>query len=120
MAEVRVEIYNQAYVLRGEKSEAQLRRVAREVDYRMSEIATTRRNLDVTRIAVLVALHLAEDHLDLQARYDRVVKMLEDQYAKQQTQEDLMTPMRRDLEQPKKQRPEDKDERGFPTSPRSK
>ncbi|MFP4200451.1 MAG: cell division protein ZapA, partial [Clostridia bacterium] len=80
MADVRVDIFHKSYILKGEKSAAQLRKVATEVDYRMKEIAETSPRMDVTRIAVLTALTLAEEYLEIQERYDRVVQMLEDEY----------------------------------------
>ena len=95
MTEVRVDIFDRSYLLRGDKSAAQLRKVAREVDYRMKEVAETSSRLDMTRVAVLVALLLAEDYLDLQERYDRVVQMLEEQYEKKRGSDQLVIPMRR-------------------------
>ena len=100
MTEVRVEIFDRSYLLRGEKSAAQLRKVAREVDYRMKEVAELSSNLDMTRVAVLAALLLAEEYLELQERYDRVVQMLEEQYEKQRGSDQLVIPMRRGQAEP--------------------
>ncbi|MFO7942347.1 MAG: cell division protein ZapA [Bacillota bacterium] len=96
MAEVKVDIYHRSYILKGEKSAAQLRKVATEVDYRMKEIAEASPRMDVTRIAVLTALTLAEEYLEIQERYDRVVQMLEDEYRKGNRESHPVIPMKRD------------------------
>ncbi len=96
MAEVRVDIYHKSYILKGEKSAAQLRKVAMEVDYRMKEIAEASPKMDMTRLAVLTALTLAEDYLETQERYDRVVQMLEDEYRKGRRDTKPVIPMKRD------------------------
>jgi cell division protein ZapA len=62
-----VEIYDQKYsiVLRAEMQEADVRRIADEVDARMREIADVAHTPDSLKIAVLTALHLAQELRDL-------------------------------------------------------
>lgn len=91
-----MDIYHKGYILKGEKSAAQLRKVAMEVDYRMKEIAEAAPKVDVTRLAVLTALTLAEEYLETQERYDRVVQMLEDEYQKGRRETNHVIPMKRD------------------------
>ena len=62
-----VEIYDQKYsiVLKAEMQEADVRRVADDVDERMREIAAVANTPDSLKIAVLTALHLAQELRDL-------------------------------------------------------
>ncbi|GEM_PF-4907834 len=94
-----MEILKRTYILRGDKSPSKLRRVAREVDYHMSDIVEAMPNMDMTRTAVLAALNLAEEYLELQDRYDRVVRMLEEEYRKNrevEAEDEPVIPLRRD------------------------
>jgi cell division protein ZapA len=65
---VRVEIYNQEYHLQGESQEAQAQELARYVDERMRAVAEVTGAVDSLRIAVLAALHLADEVFRLRAR----------------------------------------------------
>ena len=97
MNEIKVEIFNRTYILRGNKTPTELRRVAREVDYRMKDVSELAPNMDLTRTAVLASLNLAEEYIDLQKRYDRVVRMLEEEYRKNRANQprDSVVPLRR-------------------------
>ena len=72
---VRVEIYDQVYHLRGETNEAHAQQLARYVDERMRAVAEVTGAVDSLRIAVLAALHLADELSHLRARQQE----LEDQ-----------------------------------------
>lgn len=63
-----VEIYDQKYsiVLRKEMQESDVRSIADDVDARMREIAEVANTPDSLKIAVLTALHLAQELRDLQ------------------------------------------------------
>jgi cell division protein ZapA len=65
---VRVEIYDQVYHLRGETDEAHAQELARYVDERMRAVAEVTGAVDSLRIAVLAALHLADEVAHLRAR----------------------------------------------------
>ncbi len=65
---VRVEIYDQVYHLRGETDEAHAQELARDVDERMRAVAEVTGAVDSLRIAVLAALHLADEVAHLRAR----------------------------------------------------
>jgi cell division protein ZapA len=58
-----VEIYDQKYsiVLKADIQEAEIRRVADDVDERMREISAVANTPDSLKIAVLTALHLAQE-----------------------------------------------------------
>ena len=72
---VRVEIYDQVYHLRGETDQAHAQELARYVDERMRAVAEVTGAVDSLRIAVLAALHLADELAHLRARQ----KELEDE-----------------------------------------
>ena len=60
---IEVEIYDQKYsiVLQSDMQEADVRRVAGDVDERMREISAVANTPDSLKIAVLTALHLAQE-----------------------------------------------------------
>ena len=62
-----VEIYDQKYsiVLKADIQEAEVRRIADDVDERMREISAVANTPDSLKIAVLAALHLAEELREL-------------------------------------------------------
>jgi len=63
-----VEIYDQKYsiVLKSSVPETEVRKLAEEVDERMREIAAQSSTADSLKIAILTALHLAQEYRDLQ------------------------------------------------------
>ena len=65
---VDVEIYDQKYsiVLKSSVPETEVRKLAEEVDERMREIAAQSSTADSLKIAILTALHLAQEYRDLQ------------------------------------------------------
>jgi len=68
-----VEIYDQRYsiVLKSSLSEAEVRKLAEEVDRRMRDIATQANTADSLKVAVLTALHLVQEYRELQRNCDR-------------------------------------------------
>ncbi|HSU87689.1 MAG TPA: cell division protein ZapA, partial [Terriglobia bacterium] len=64
---VEVEIYDQKYsiVLKTALPEAEVRKLAEEIDSRMREIAAQANTPDSLRVAILTALHLAQEHKEL-------------------------------------------------------
>ncbi|HET9220452.1 MAG TPA: cell division protein ZapA [Terriglobia bacterium] len=62
-----VEIYDQKYsiVLKADIQEAEVRRIAEDVDDRMRAISAVANTPDSLKIAVLAALHLAQELRDL-------------------------------------------------------
>jgi len=67
-----VEIYDQKYsiVLKAPLNETQVRKLAEDVDARMREIASGANTADSLKLAILTALHIAQDYLDLQRVWD--------------------------------------------------
>lgn len=71
---VRVTILDQVYHLRaaGGSDAEQVERAASYVDTRMRAIAARTRDVDSLRIAVLTALHIADEYHTLKARYEQL------------------------------------------------
>ena len=70
---VAVEIYDQKYsiVLKSSLSESEVRKLAEEVDARMRDVAAQANTADSLKVAVLTALHLAQEHRELQRNYEK-------------------------------------------------
>jgi cell division protein ZapA len=68
-----VEIYDQKYsiVLKTPLSESEVRRIAQEVDTRMRDIAAQASTPDSLKVAILTALHLAEECRQLRSKTDQ-------------------------------------------------
>ena len=68
---VRVEIYDQTYQLRGSDPEY-IGRLADYVDTKMRVIAQSASTVDSLRVAVLAALNIADEFLQLKQKYDSI------------------------------------------------
>ena len=76
--DVRVEIFDHVYHLRvGSDSDAeQIEQAAAYVDTKIRAVAANTRDVDSQRLAVLAALHIADELQALQVRYDALVSSL--------------------------------------------
>ena len=70
---VRVNIFDQIYSLRSPKGEAHIRRIAEVVDERMRQISAHTTTFELSRIAVLAALNIADELQDLKAVRDETI-----------------------------------------------
>jgi cell division protein ZapA len=63
-----VEIYDQKYsiVLKSSLAESEVRQLAQEIDTRMRDIAVHANTPDSLKVAILAALHLAQEYRELQ------------------------------------------------------
>jgi cell division protein ZapA len=61
VSNVKVEIYDQVYQLRGELDEQYVRRLADYVDGKIRSIAASTRSVDTVRAAVLAALNVTDE-----------------------------------------------------------
>ncbi len=95
--DVTVSIYGNRYTLRSEADPDQLRELAADVDARMREAANAGGTMGADRIAVLVALNLAdelvrerdaleEEREDLRTRTGRILAILNDGLGKEGSQ----------------------------------
>ncbi len=73
-----VQIFGQVYHLRGSEDPDYARRVARLVDDRMNAIADQMATVDSFRVAVLAALHIADEYLRLKEQHDGYKVRVED------------------------------------------
>jgi cell division protein ZapA (FtsZ GTPase activity inhibitor) len=69
-----VEIYDQKYtiVLKSDMQEAEVLQLAEDVDARMREIAAAAKTPDSLKIAVLTALHLAQELRELRRSSEEI------------------------------------------------
>lgn len=64
-----VRIYGESYTLRTAEPQSRIEEVARLVDSRMREVAASGKVVSTTKIAVLAALHLADELLRLRGQH---------------------------------------------------
>jgi cell division protein ZapA len=73
---VMVEIFGDNYAIKGDVEPEKIMEVAQLVDQRMIQAAQANPRLPAARIAVLVALNIAEEFLRLEKDYQQVIGML--------------------------------------------
>jgi cell division protein ZapA len=81
---IQVEIFDKSYSVQGELDEAYVQGLARTVDEKMRAMASATGSLDTGRLAVLAALHLADEletyrqqRGELRQRVERCVRLVE-------------------------------------------
>lgn len=74
---IRVEIYDQAYHMRGQLDPAYIRQLAQFVDGKMRSIATRTKTVDSLRVAVLAALNIADECHQLRAKCETATRHVE-------------------------------------------
>lgn len=79
---VAVTIFGEEYVVTGEENAEYIQMLAAYVDRRMKMIQQRNPNLSNSKVAVLVALNLADELNKLQEDYDDMVKALEEEKKK--------------------------------------
>ncbi len=73
---IRVSIFDQTYSLRSQSGGEHVERVAKLVDERMRHIASHITTYDISRIAVLAALNIADEMETLKAYYEQEIQTL--------------------------------------------
>lgn len=73
---IRVEIYNQTYSIRSDGDSDYIMRLADFVDRRMREIANGTLTVDSLKVAILAALHVADELHRLKAVHESVDQQL--------------------------------------------
>ena len=70
---IEVEIYDQKYsiVLKAPIDESEVRKLADDVDMRMREISAGANTADSLKVAILTALHLAQEYRELEHKCDQ-------------------------------------------------
>jgi len=69
---IKVEIYDQSYVMKGELDTEYVQGLAKMVDAKMRSIASRTRTVDTLRVAVLAAMNMADECQQLRAKMARV------------------------------------------------
>jgi len=77
--DVRVEIFDHVYHLRvnSEADAEQIEKAAAYVDQKIRAVAANTRDVDSQRLAVLAALHIADEMQTLQSRYQELLASIE-------------------------------------------
>ncbi|HUF03080.1 MAG TPA: cell division protein ZapA [Aridibacter sp.] len=68
---IRVEIYNQTYNIRSDGDNDYILKLAEYVDDKMRDIASGTLTVDSLKVAILAALHIADEHHRLQAELEQ-------------------------------------------------
>jgi cell division protein ZapA len=75
---IRVTIYDQVYYLKSDDTDrAYMRDVAAYVDQRMHNIASRTQTVDSFRVAVLSALHIADELMRLRREHERLQEQVQ-------------------------------------------
>lgn len=74
-----VEIYGKQYRMSGDSSPDHIRRIASFVDEKMKELSLSNPQLDSTRLAVLSAINIASDYLQLKTDYNELMTLFEEE-----------------------------------------
>ena len=77
MKRVEVEIFGEIYRLRTENPD-ELAKLVRMVDSTMKAISQSTRSFAGSRVAVLAALKIAEDYIQLKRDYDELLQLLDE------------------------------------------
>jgi len=76
---VTVEIFGETYSLKSDTELDQVVKVAALVDERMKKISKSNLCLSPSRVAILAALNIAEELLQLEHNYKELIKMVEEE-----------------------------------------
>ncbi|ADU31423.1 cell division protein ZapA [Evansella cellulosilytica] len=69
-----VTIYGQQYTIVGEKNEEHVKKVAAFVDWKMREIKSSNPYLDTAKLAVLTAVNIGNDYIELLEKLEKEKK----------------------------------------------
>lgn len=72
-----VSIYGQQYTIVGNEKEEHVRKVASLVDKKMRELKKSNPYLDSTKLAVLTALNIGNDYLNLLDEFNLLYELIE-------------------------------------------
>jgi cell division protein ZapA len=75
---VMVEILGDNYAIKGDVEPEKIMEVAQFLDLRMNQAAKANPRLPAAKIAVLVALNMAEEYLRLEKDYRQMMRMLKE------------------------------------------
>lgn len=73
---IRVEIYNQTYNIRSDGDNEYIKTLAKFVDSRMREISSGTLTVDSLKVAILAALHIADEFHSLRSTQEQIDSQL--------------------------------------------
>lgn len=76
---IQVEIYGMKYPIKGSSDSGHIEQLAKRVNEQMHKIAKQDPRLDVTRLAVLTAMNLADELVKIQTEYEQLLRLLEEE-----------------------------------------
>ena len=74
-----VTIFNEQYALKSDLPEEKVQKLANQVDSRMQRIHNAQSSLSLSRIAVLVALELADEAMNHKEAYDSLMDVIKEE-----------------------------------------
>lgn len=74
-----VDIYGMRYSIKGSADSRHIQQVADLVNDQMKKIGSSDSRLDVTRIAVLAAINLADELVKVKEEYEKLLQLLEEE-----------------------------------------
>ena len=98
---IRVEIYNQTYNIRSDGDSEYLLKLAEFVDSRMREISSGTLTVDSLKVAILAALHIADELHRLQQTHEQADEQLATRSAECAEMLDRLLKVRSTIEQEK-------------------
>ncbi|MBS3975306.1 MAG: cell division protein ZapA [Syntrophomonadaceae bacterium] len=79
MSRVAVNIFDQEYVLKGPEPPQYLENLAKLVDRKMKEVQHKNPSLSQFKVAVITALHLADEIAKIKAEYETLIQLIEEE-----------------------------------------
>jgi len=79
ISRVAVSIFDQEYVLKGPEPPQYLENLAKLVDRRMKEVLHKNPSLSQFKVAVITALHLADEIAKIKAEYESLIQLIEEE-----------------------------------------
>ncbi|MEW6661997.1 MAG: cell division protein ZapA [Bacillota bacterium] len=79
VSRVAVSIFDQEYVLKGPEPLQYLENLAKQVDRKMKEVLHKHPTLSPFKVAVVTALHFADELAKMQAEYESLIQLLEEE-----------------------------------------
>lgn len=69
---VKVEIFGHEYILKSDNDDSYIQKVADFVDGKMKEVSVSTNSKSVTNIAILAALNIADEYIQIKEERERV------------------------------------------------
>jgi cell division protein ZapA len=97
---IKVEIYDQTYTMRSDGNPDYIKQLAHYVDQRMREISSGTLTVDSRKVAILAALHIADELHQLRKIHEQADEQLATRSAECAEMLDSLLKVRRSLDRP--------------------